>query len=101
MTTLLYIVLGLIILVIILTLIVSKSYEVNRSIIIKKSLPKVFSYLKLIKNQDNWSPWAAKDPTMEKSFIGIDGKVGCISTWKGNKEVVEGEQKITHILEAK
>ena len=99
MSTLLYIVLGIIVLIIILVLIAPKSYDVNRSITIKKPLPEVFTYLKSLKNQDNWSPWAEKDPNMGKTFIGVDGEAGCISAWKGNKEVGEGEQEITNVLE--
>lgn len=95
----LYILLGLAFLIIILGLIAPKSYEVNRSVVINKSLSEVFSYLKLLKNQDNWSPWAAKDPNMKKIFTGNDGEVGCISAWEGNKEVGSGEQEITGFIE--
>jgi hypothetical protein len=85
--------------IIVLAIIAPKTYNVSRSISINKSLPEVFSYLKLLKNQDNWSPWAEKDPNMKKTFIGIDGKVGIVSAWVGNKDVGEGEQEITKIVE--
>ncbi len=42
-------------------------------------------------------PWAEKYPNMVKKFTGTDGEVGAISSWKGNKEVGEGEQEITGI----
>ena len=93
----LYVVVAVIIIVIILALIAPKSYDVNRSVVINKPLPEVFSYLKLLKNQDNWSPWSEKDPNMKKTFTGIDGEVGFISSWLGNKEVGEGEQEIMKI----
>lgn len=99
MSTLIYIVLGIVLLIIFLALIAPKSYNVNRSIIINKPLPEVFTYLKYLKNQDNWSLWAEKDPNMNKSITGVDGEVGCISSWKGNKEVGEGEQEIIRVLE--
>lgn len=99
MSTVLYIVLAIIVIIIVLAVIAPKNYDVSRSIVIKKPLPEVFQYLKLLKNQDNWSPWAEKDPNMEKSFIGIDGKVGFVSVWVGNKDVGEGEQEITGIVE--
>lgn len=38
---------------------------------------------------------------MEKTFLGIDGEIGCISAWKGNKDVGEGEHEITNIVENK
>lgn len=99
MNTILYIVAGIIILIIILTLLAPKGYEVSRSIVINRPLPTVFSYLKSLQNQDNWSLWAEKDPDMEKSFFGIDGEVGFISAWYGNKDVGKGEQEITNIVE--
>lgn len=76
-----------------------KSYNVSRSISINKPLSEVFTYLKSLKNQDNWSPWAEKDPNMVKTFTGTDGEVGCVSAWVGNKDVGEGEQELTGIVE--
>ena len=101
MSIFLYIVLIIILIIIVLANIAPKDYDVNRSIIIKKPLPDVFSYLKFIKNQDNWSPWAEKDPNMKKSFTGTDGEVGFVSAWIGNKDVGEGEQELTGIIENK
>lgn len=95
----LYVVIALLLLLIILVLIATKSYNVSRSITVNKSLPDVFLYLKFLKNQDNWSPWAEKDPNMNKTFTGKDGEVGFVSAWVGNKEVGEGEQEITGIVE--
>ena len=95
----LYILFSLIVLVIVLHLLAPKNYDVNRNISINKPLPEVFSYLKSLKNQDNWSPWAEKDPNMKKTFSGTDGEVGFLSAWVGNKEVGEGEQEITGIVE--
>ena len=101
MSTFLYIVLAIVILIVVLAIIAPKNYDVNRSIIIKKSLPEVFQYLKFIKNQDNWSPWNEKDPNMNKTFTGTDGEIGFISAWVGNKDVGEGEQELTGIEENK
>lgn len=99
MTTFFYIVIILVLLVIVLANIAPKNYDVSRSIIINKPLPEVFSFLKLLKNQDDWSPWAEKDPNMKKTLTGTDGEVGFVSAWVGNKDVGEGEQEITGITE--
>lgn len=99
MMTFFYIVLGIVILVLVLTLIAPKQYEVNRSIIINKSVSEVFNYLKYIKNQDDWSPWKKKDPNMKQTFSGIDGEVGFVSKWEGDKAVGTGEQEIKRIVE--
>ncbi len=94
-----YIVVSLIILVLILTLIAPKTYDVSRSVEIAKPKNEVFTYLRSLKNMDEWSPWAKKDPDMEKKFTGIDGEVGSQSYWNGNKEVGEGEQEIKKIVD--
>lgn len=101
MTTLLYILLGVVLLILFLNLIAPKSYHVNRNIDIRRPATEVFEYIKYLKNQDEWSPWAEKDPDMEKKFEGVDGEVGARSIWKGNKQVGEGEQEITRIVEGK
>ncbi|WP_421812167.1 SRPBCC family protein [Flagellimonas sp.] len=95
----LYIVLGIVVLVLVLAAIAPKNYNVSRSIEIAKPKRVVFDYLKSLKRQDEWSPWGKRDPNMEKKFTGTDGEVGAISYWKGNKEVGEGEQEITKIVE--
>ncbi|SDX49129.1 Polyketide cyclase / dehydrase and lipid transport [Lutibacter oricola] len=95
----LYVLLILVLLIVILAIIAPKSYDVSRSISINKPLPEVFQYLRLIKNQDNWSPWAEKDPNMKKTFTGTDGEIGFVSAWVGNKDVGEGEQELIGIVE--
>ena len=99
MTTLLYILLGVVVLIIILALISPKNYNVFRTVEISRTKAVVFEYLKYLKKQQEWSPWEKKDPSMEKKFTGTDGEVGAISYWKGNKDVGEGEQEITKIVE--
>ncbi|MCK0147010.1 SRPBCC family protein [Arenibacter sp. F26102] len=99
MTTLLYIVLGLIVLIAILALLAPKNYDVSRSIEINRPKADVFEYIKYLKKQQEWSPWAKKDPMMNKKFTGVDGEVGAISYWNGNKDVGEGEQEITKIVD--
>ncbi|MBC6998656.1 SRPBCC family protein [Cytophaga sp. FL35] len=94
----LYILLGIIALVILLALIAPKTYHVSRSVVIEKPRSEVFTYLRSLKNMDDWSPWAKKDPNMEKKITGTDGEVGAVSYWNGNKEVGEGEQEITKIV---
>ncbi|MDF4202704.1 SRPBCC family protein [Maribacter sp. SA7] len=94
------IILGVIVaLVIILALIAPKSYQVSRSIELEHPPEQIWPHLKFLKKQQQWSPWARKDPDMELIFTGIDGEVGATSHWNGNKEVGEGEQEITRIVE--
>lgn len=95
----LYILAAIFALLIMLSLLAPKNYHVYRTIEVKRPLGEVFQYIKYVKNQDDWSPWDKKDPDMKKNYIGTDGTVGFKSHWEGNKQVGEGEQEITNILE--
>lgn len=95
----LYILLGIVLLIAILAALAPKTYNVSRSIEISRPKAEVFDYLKYLKKQDEWSPWAKRDPNMEQKFTGTDGEVGAISYWNGNKEVGEGEQELIKIVD--
>jgi len=95
----LYVLAAVIALIVVLGLIAPNIYQAKRSIIIHHPLPDTFTYLKSIKNQNEWSPWKKKDPNMTQSFEGTDGEIGFVSKWKGNKDVGEGEQEIISIIE--
>ncbi len=99
MLLLLYILLGILALVILLGVIAPKNYDVKRGIVIDRPVHETFRYLRLVKNQDYWSPWKLKDPDMKQTYTGTDGEVGFISHWEGNKDVGVGEQEIKSIVE--
>jgi uncharacterized protein YndB with AHSA1/START domain len=93
-----YIIVAIIIIVFLLALLVKKEYEVIRSININRPVNEVFSYIKFLKNQDNFSKWATMDPDMKKEYKGTDGTVGFVSAWESdNKKVGHGEQSIKKI----
>src|SRR5688572_18337268 len=83
----------------IVALFVKGDYAEERHVVINKPKQEVFDYIKHIKNQDNYSVWAQKDPDMKKEYKGTDATVGFVSAWDGNKEVGRGEQEITNIVE--
>lgn len=101
MYTTLIIIGALIFLIILLALIAPKNYHVHRSIELEHPSSKVWEHLKYLEKQNEWSPWARKDPNMEHKITGNDGEVGAVSYWNGNKEVGEGEQQITKIINGK
>ncbi|NJO91943.1 MAG: SRPBCC family protein, partial [Chloroflexia bacterium] len=81
-------------------LFIDGKYAVEREVTINKPKDVVFDYVKLLKNQDNFSVWAKIDPAMKKTFTGTDGTVGFISAWESdNKDVGKGEQEIKAIKE--
>ncbi|HBT08233.1 MAG TPA: polyketide cyclase, partial [Leeuwenhoekiella sp.] len=97
----LYVLIGVLVLIALLHFTAKSQYVVKRDINVQKPADKIFEYLKYLKNQDQWSPWNRKDPDMNKSYEGVDGTVGFISKWEGNKEVGSGEQEITGIIPGK
>jgi uncharacterized protein YndB with AHSA1/START domain len=82
-------------------LFVKKEYAIEKKITIQKPNHEVFEYLKLLKNQDNFSKWARMDPDMKKSYSGTDGTVGFVSAWESDdKNVGKGEQEIVKITDS-
>ena len=76
--------------------------RIEKSIEINKSQELVFDYLRITKNQDNFSVWNMNDPNMKKTHKGTDGKIGFIYSWDSTmKNVGAGEQEITGIDEGK
>ena len=59
--TILLIVAGIIALLLIIALFIKKEHYVKREIIINAPLQKVFDFLKLLKNQDQFNKWATVD----------------------------------------
>lgn len=99
MMTTIYIVAGILVAIIFLAALGPKTFNVSRSISIDKPIHEVFAYVRSVKNQNDWSPWKLKDPMMFQEYFGEDGTVGFKAYWKGNKEVGEGSQTITEIVE--
>lgn len=84
----------------ILALFMPAGYHIERTITINQSNQIIFAYLKMLKNHDDFSTWAQKDPDMQKEFHGTDGTVGFYTTWNSQKkEVGQGAQEIKKITE--
>jgi uncharacterized protein YndB with AHSA1/START domain len=99
--TLLYFIGGIILVMLILAFFMKKNHFVQREVIINASIQKVFAFLKLLKNQDQFNKWAKADENREWNYKGTDGIVGFIISWNGNKKVGEGEKEILFIEENK
>lgn len=90
-----YVLLGVVLLIGILAAVAPKSFKMERSITVNKSLDLVHLDLRSLKVQDKWSPWNAMDPSQQRSYKGSpDGEVGSVAWWKGNSKVGEGEQEL-------
>ncbi len=99
--TILLVVAAIIALILIIALLIKKEYFIQREVLIDAPLPKVFDYLKQLKNQDHFNKWVMADPNMKKDFTGTDGTVGFTYAWNSNKKAGEGAQEITKIVAGK
>ena len=99
--TILLVVAGIIALLLIIALFMKREHYVKREIIINAPRQKVFDYLKLLKNQDEFNKHAMAGPDRKREFKGTDGTVGYIYAWSGDKNAGEGEKEIKNIIEGK
>ena len=92
---------GIILLLLMIGLFMKKTHYVKREIIINAPVQKVFDYVKLLKNQDEFNKNAMAGPDRKKDFKGTDGTVGYIYAWSGDKSAGVGEKEITNIIDGK
>jgi hypothetical protein len=98
--TILFVILGIVAICLIAALFIKKDYAVEKEVVINKPKAVVFDYVKMLKNQDNFSVWAKMDPNMKKEYKGTDGTVGFVSAWDSEDgNVGKGEQEIKNIVE--
>jgi hypothetical protein len=99
--TILLVLVSIIALLLILALFMRKEHYVRRDVVINAPRQKVFDYIKLLKNQDNFNKGAMAGPDRKREYKGTDGTVGFIYSWSGNKDAGEGEKEIRNIVEGK
>jgi ribosome-associated toxin RatA of RatAB toxin-antitoxin module len=71
-----------------------KDFAVERSIEISASPEAVFDEVNSLRKWDAWSPWIARDPSIENTYSGPEAGVGATVTWTSEKSG-EGKQTIT------
>jgi hypothetical protein len=104
MTTLITILLvlaGIISLFLVIALFMKRNHYVRREIIVNAPQQKVFDYIKLLKNQDEFNKHAMAGPDRKREFKGMDGTVGYVYSWSGDKSAGVGEKEIKDIVEGK
>jgi hypothetical protein len=100
-TTILLTVAGIIALLLVIALFMKKDHYVRREITINAPRQKVFDYVKLLKNQDNFNKGAMEDADRKREYRGTDGTVGFVYSWSGNKDAGQGEKEIIKIVDGK
>jgi hypothetical protein len=99
--TILLVVAGIIALLLIIGLFMTRKHYVKREIIINAPSQKVFDYVKLLKNQDTFNKHAMVAPDRNRDFKGTDGTVGYVYSWSGDKNAGVGEKEIINIIEGR
>ena len=80
-----YIIIGLIALLLIISAMLPKSYNVEKSAIIKKSVSDVMNNVGDLSHYKQWNPWQQKDKGSESNITGLPKRPGHKYSWKGKK----------------
>jgi len=100
LVTILIVIAAIVVLLLIAALLTPKRYTVTVSETINQPKEKIFDYIRILKNQEQYSEWLKADPNLNPVITGTDGAVGAIQKWKSeDKNVGEGEQEIKAITE--
>lgn len=92
--------LALIVLLLVVALFIPKDYTVSVSTTINQPKAVVFDYVKLIKNQEEYSVWVMQDPNVVMKYTGTDGTVDFKAEWNSKDDNVgEGSQQISKITD--
>ncbi|MDX1956914.1 MAG: SRPBCC family protein [Chitinophagaceae bacterium] len=97
---LLYVVGGILALFLVTALLVKKDFSEQKEVLINCPRQAVFDYVKLIRNQEQYSVWVMRDPKIKIVYTGTDGTPGFRSSWESeDKNVGIGEQEIIKMQE--
>jgi hypothetical protein len=91
---LLYSILSIIAFVLIIALFTRKDYKIERELNINQPDSIVYEYLRFLKNHKEFNAWFLKDPSMKETSKNIDGQIGYVLSYEGNKDLGSGEQEI-------
>lgn len=101
MTFLIYLLVVVVVMLIVNGLMQPKSFHVVRTIDINATDKDIYPLIADLKNWDDWSPWAQKDPNMRKDFSTPSTGTGAQYKWSGNKEVGRGQMTIVNTTQDK
>jgi hypothetical protein len=92
--TLLYGLIGLVVLLVAVSYLLPAQIHVERSILIKAPAEKVFARVNHLKNWEAWSPWHAMEPDAKYVYSGPEEGANAKASWEG-KKIGTGSQTIT------
>ena len=77
----------------------AKDLYVEKSVVISRPAEKIYDFLKLMENQNEFSVWVMKDQNKKTTLQGTDGTVGSIYSWDSkDKNVGAGSQQIINMV---
>lgn len=80
-----YIILALIVTLLIISALMPKAYNVEKSIVINKPVKEVMNRIANLNDYALWNPWQQSDPTAIKTITGTAGTPGHKYAWEGKK----------------
>lgn len=95
--TILYLILGLVVVWLLTAALVPGDVKYEKSISINASPDKVWGNVNSLRGMDQWSPWNDKDPNLKKEWSGNTGQVGEKMCWEGNSDVGKGCQTVKNV----
>jgi len=81
----LYILVGLIVLLLIISALLPKVFNVEKTIVITKPSADVMNYVGDLNHYSKWNPWQQSDPTAKNTITGIAKTPGHKYAWEGKK----------------
>ncbi len=75
----------------------SEAITIARNITVNAPPPAVQAYLVDFRRWQDWSPWEALDPNLQRTFSGPDSGVGAHYAWTGNRKAGAGTMEITSV----
>jgi hypothetical protein len=96
----LYVILGIVLLILVAGLLVSRDANYEKSVEINADINAVWHHVYKLSAMDKWSPWSSRDPNMKSTLTGTDGTIGARQSWESKvKNVGEGSQTIVKLEE--
>lgn len=80
----------------------AKEMTIENSVVVNKPVSQVYEYLRMVKNQENFSVWNMADPNKKTVAKGTDGSEGFVYSWDSQiKNVGAGSQEIKKLVQDK
>ena len=100
--TILFIVLGLVVLAIAVVLLLAvrqpDTFRIQRSTVIGAPADRIYPLIADLRRMNSWNPFAKKDPQIQIRYRGPAGGPGAAYDFSGNKEVGKGSIEVTEAI---